>query len=348
MYPKFRAKYPQVPLYGSETSSTVSSRGVYFFPSATQKEDKCLNFQVTSYDTFRPGWASLPDPEFKSLEENPYTAGEFVWTGFDYLGEPTPYNSDPTNLLNFQSDPAQQAALAAELKQFKKIQSPSRSSYFGIVDLCGFKKDRFYLYQAHWRPDFPMVHLLPHWNWAGREGQTTPVYAYSSGDEVELFLNGQSLGKKHINPLEYRFIWPDVTYAPGELKAVAYKNGQKWAETGVKTTGPAAAVQLKADRSTIANDGKDLCFVTTEIQDSNGLTVPTAQDHLTFSIKDGPGEIVATDNGDATDLHTFSLPERNAFNGMALVIVRAKGPGTIHLIAQADGLKAGECTIEVK
>jgi beta-galactosidase len=345
MYAEFHRKYPDLPLFASETSSDCSSRGVYFFP-----EDQAMgNFQVTSYDTYKPFGGTSPDDQFKALDQNAFVSGEFVWTGFDYLGEPTPYNADMTNLLNFHDNPDAQAKMEEELKQFGKIKSPARSSYFGIVDLCGFKKDRFYLYQARWRPDFPMVHLLPHWNWPGREGQKTAVYAYSSGDEVELFLNGDSLGRKKLAPGTYRFKWQDVPYAPGKLKAVAYKNGEPWAETTVQTTGAPSAILLEADRPAIQADGTDLCYITTKIVDADGLTVPVAQNKIKFEITGG-GEIVATDNGDATDLNTFSTPERAAFNGMALVIVRAKAgqPGPITVTAGADGLRAAQCVVNAK
>jgi beta-galactosidase len=342
MYAGFSRK-SNLPLFGSETSSTCSSRGVYFLPTSVGQE----NFQVTSYDTYWPGWATPPDREFEALDKNPGVAGEFVWTGFDYLGEPTPYNADLTNLLNFRDDPVRQKEMEEQLRQFGKIKSPSRSSYFGMVDLCGFKKDRFYLYQARWRPDLPMVHILPHWNWAGHEGQKVPVYVYSSGDEVELFLNGQSLGRKKLDPFHYRFQWNDVTYTSGKVKAVAYKNGQPWAEATVRTTGAPTALQLEADRSIIHADGVDLCYITTQVVDPDGLVVPMANNPITFSISGGPGEIVATDNGDATDLTTFSSPQRNAFSGLALVIVRIKAgqKGDVHLSANSAGLKAADCVI---
>jgi beta-galactosidase len=164
-YGKFRAANPNQPLFGSETASCISSRGEYFFPVSTNKAGgKADNFQMSSYDLYAPRWATPPDTEFTGQDKNPFVAGEFVWTGFDYLGEPTPYDRT------------------------------SRSSYFGIVDLDGFKKDRFYLYQARWRPDLPMAHILPHWNWPERVGQVTPVHVYTSGDSAELFLNGKSLG----------------------------------------------------------------------------------------------------------------------------------------------------------
>ena len=342
-YTKFRATNSAVPLFGSETSSTVSSRGEYFFPvpaafGGKNRKEALADFQVSSYDFFVPGWASLPDTEFRGQEKNPFVAGEFVWTGFDYLGEPTPYNADTSNLLNY-SNPADKEKAKQELDALGKIRVPSRSSYFGIVDLAGFKKDRFYLYQSHWRPDFPMAHILPHWNWPERVGQVTPVFVYTSGDSAELFLNGQSLGVKKKGNYEYRMRWDDVVYQPGELKAVAYKNGEKWAADLVKTTGAPAKLLLSADRNEIAADGKDLSFITVTVADQDGLQVPRSKNHLRFAV-DGPGEIVATDNGDATSFESFQAPERNAYNGLALVIVRAKpgAAGAIKLTATADGI----------
>ena len=175
-------------------------------------------------------WKQGKTPVFAALDKNPAFFGEFVWTGFDYLGEPTPYNSDVTNLLNF-SDPEKRAAMKEQLEAIGKLRVPSASSYFGIVDLCGFKKDRFYIYQARWRPDLPMAHILPHWNWPERVGQVTPVHVYTSGDEAELFLGGKSLGRKKKGPFEYRLRWDDVVYQPGELSVVAYRDGKEWAGT---------------------------------------------------------------------------------------------------------------------
>ena len=254
--------------------------------------------------------------------QNPFVAGEFVWTGFDYLGEPTPYGN--------RNDPA-------------------RSSYFGIVDLAGFPKDRYYIYQAHWRPDFPMAHILPHWNWPERVGQVTPVHVFTSGDSAELFLNGKSLGRKTKGPFEYRLEWDDVKYQPGTLKVVAYKNGKKWATDVMKTTGPASKLTMKADRANIAADGQDLSFITVTVADKHGLLVPRSKNHIKFSIA-GPGEIVATDNGDATSFEPFQSPEHSAYNGLALVIVRAKAgqPGTFTVKAKADGLKIGTVRITSK
>lgn len=344
-YLSFRKANPQVPLIGSENASTVSSRGEYFFPLGSSKADGRADYQVSSYDLYAPRWAFPPDDEFRGLDEAPFVAGEFVWTGFDYLGEPTPYNTDSTNLLNF-TDPAEQARMAKELAELKKITVPSRSSYFGIVDLAGFKKDLFYSYQARWRPDLPMAHILPHWNWPDRVGQVTPVHVFTSGDEAELFLNGRSLGRKKRGPLEYRLRWDDVLYEPGELRVVAYRDGRKWAEDVVQTTGPAAKIGLSADRSALSADGKDLSFVTVAIDDTQGRAVPRSKNRVFFTL-DGPGEIVATDNGDATSLESFQSRERAAFNGLALVIIRTKAgsPGPLVLKATSDGLAAAEISL---
>lgn len=344
-YAKFRATSPNIPLYSSESSSCISSRGEYFFPVTDDKLQGMADFQMSSYDLYAPRWAMPPDTEFKGQDANPFVAGEFVWTGFDYLGEPTPYNSDLSNLNNY-SDPADKARAEKELAEMGKIRSPSRSSYFGIVDLAGFPKDRYYIYQARWRPDFPMAHILPHWNWPERIGQVTPVHVYTSGDEAELFLNGKSLGRKKKGKLEYRLRWNDVVYQPGELKVVAYKNGKKWTTDVMRTTGPAAKLTLAPDRAKIAADGKDISFITVKVADKDGLLVPRSKNQIKFKI-DGPGEIVATDNGDATSFESFQAPERKAYNGLALVIVRAKPgqPGKITLTAETEGLKAGECVI---
>ena len=344
-YGRFHERNPAIPVYGSETASTVSSRGEYFFPVSDDKAQGRADFQVSSYDLYAPPWATPPDTEFKGQDAFPFVAGEFVWTGFDYLGEPTPYNSDVTNLLNF-SDPAQRARMQKELDELGKIQVPSRSSYFGILDLCGFKKDRFYIYQARWRPDFPMAHLLPHWNWPGRVGEVTPVHVYTSGDEAELFLNGRSQGRRKKEPNQYRLRWDDVKYEPGELKVVAYKGGKRWAEAQTRTTGPAARVTLQADRKTVRADGQDLAFVTVAVADKDGRPVPRSKNRVRFEIT-GPGEIVAVDNGDATSLESFQAKERNAYNGLCLVIVRTRAgtPGRITLKAHSDGLDSAQIPI---
>jgi beta-galactosidase len=332
--------HEQLAGYGSETSSTMSSRGEYF-PGP---------FQMPSYDLSEPGWGSLPDAEFAALDKYPAICGEFVWTGFDYLGEPTPFNSDASVLLNHTGLNKEELEKEKQkLEQIEKNRPPSRSSYFGIVDLVGFPKDRYYLYQARWRPDFPMVHILPHWNFPDRVGKTTPVFIYTSGDEAELFLNGRSLGRKKKQPYEYRLRWNDLVYEPGELKAVAYKNRKEWATSVVTTTAVPAKLQLTADKTSIKPDGTDLVFVTVAVTDKDGHIVPTAKDLIHCRLK-GEGEIVATDNGDATCLIPFSNPVRPAFNGLMLIIIKAKQNAKRHLqlIVESNGLEKSSLNILVK
>ncbi len=332
------------PIYTSESSSCVSSRGEYFFPPK-RGSDSRVNFQVSSYDVDAPPWAQAPDTVFEALDRNPRFFGEFVWTGFDYIGEPTPYNSDSTNLLNF-SDPARRAEMQAELDRLGKLKVPSALSYFGIVDLCGFKKDRFHIYQARWRPDLPMAHILPHWNWPERVGQATPVHVYTSGDEAELFQDGESLGRKKKDEHEYRIRWDEVEYKPGELKVVAYKDGREWATDSVKTTGPAAKLVATVDRPEIAADGRDLAFVTVKVADVEGLQAPRAGNLVKFKV-DGPGEIVAVGNGDSTDHDPFQADSRRAYNGLCLAIVRVRPgeSGAIKIKAAADGLRPAEVAV---
>jgi len=311
-------------ILSSETASAFSSRGVYLFPvekaqSAPVRDGRGGDSnirQVSSYELHAVDFGSSAEKVFGSIEKHPFVAGEFVWTGWDYLGEPTPYYE-------------------------------SRSTYCGIIDLAGFKKDRFYLYQSHWRPELPMAHILPHWNWPERKGEITPVHVFTSGDEAELFLNGKTLGKKKKEQYEYRLRWDDVKYEPGELKAVAYKNGVKWAESVVKTTGKASKLVAVADRKSIVADGKDLAFITVEITDNDGLTVPRSNNTVEFSIE-GPGEIVATDNGDPTSMGSFQSATREAFNGLCLVIVSLKQDAKedIIIIAKSAGLKEARVKIE--
>lgn len=346
LYEKFKTTNPDQPLYGSETASTVSSRGEYFFPvSNNKKMGVGGNFQVSSYDLTAPPWANNPDVEFTAQDRLPYVFGEFVWTGFDYLGEPTPYNDDKTNLLNF-SDPEKRAAMEEQMETLGGT-VPSRSSYFGILDLCGFKKDRFYIYQSRWRPELPAAHILPHWNWPERIGKVTPVHVYTSGDEAELFLNGKPLGRKKKGPFEYRLRWDDVIYEPGELKVVAYNDGKKWAEDIMKTTGAAARLDLSADRSVIQADGRDLSFITVQVSDADGLPVPRSHNEVKFKIE-GPGKIIAVGNGDPTSHEPFQASQRKAFNGLCLVIVQSvEGEaGSMLLTAESDGLISG--TVEVE
>ena len=208
------------------------------------------------------------------------------------------------------------------------------------MDLAGFPKERYYLYQSRWRPDLPMAHLLPHWTWPERVGQVTPVHVFTSGDEAELFLNGESLGRKKKPPFEYRLRWDDVKYAPGELKVVAYKEGKPWATDVEKTAGPAAKLALHPDRDGLLADSRDLCFVSVTVTDADGVLAPRASNRVRFQVH-GPADIVATDNGDPTSLEPFQSPERRAFSGRCLVILRTHPgePGEITLQAESDGLQ---------
>ncbi|MCF7818247.1 MAG: DUF4982 domain-containing protein [Kiritimatiellales bacterium] len=340
-YEEFHNANPGLPIIASETVAACSSRGEYFFPVSDKPEDSMANFQVSSY---APIWGERVEEEFEAQEKRPFIAGQFVWTGFDYLGEPTPYDV----FLGILLKKAKSDKGKALLQELSQADNPSRSSYFGIFDLAGFKKDRFYLYQSHWRPDFPMAHIFPHWNWPERVGQVTPVHVYTSGDEAELFLNGKSLGRKKKAQYEYSLRWDDVNYQPGELKVVAYKNGKEWAQDSVKTTGPVAKVMLQPDRSSIRADGLDLSYVTVTIADKAGLLVPRSKNHVKFEIS-GPGKIIAVDNGDATSFEPFQASERSAFNGLALVIVQSTGkPGRVVLKAVSPSLDTGEIVIQTR
>ncbi|MBZ5729106.1 MAG: DUF4982 domain-containing protein [Acidobacteriia bacterium] len=336
-YSQIRKDHPAWVIFGSETASCVSSRGVYHLPM--KLENKTPDLQVSSYDIEAPPWAYCPDVEFTYQRELPAVLGEFVWTGFDYLGEPTPYGD--------------------------RADWPSRSSYFGIVDLAGFPKDRYYIYKSVWTSE-PTVHLFPHWNWAGHEGQKIPVMVYTNAQEVELFLNGQSQGRKklgadtvvmpvgkNVSPTgtftsKYRLEW-EVAYAPGELKAIGYRDGKQFAVDTVKTAGAPARVVLTPDRKAIAADGVDLSFVTVRIEDQDGNLCPLADTLVKFHLE-GPATIAAVDNGNAASVEPFQADYRKAFNGLALAIVRPqKGkPGRIRLSATSEGLAAGGAQLEAK
>lgn len=323
LYSAFHDKFPQKVIISSETASTLSTRGTFIFPvysgvsapvSDTTGSDPG-NHYVSAYELYTAQFGASPDKVFAAQDKHPYIAGEFVWSGWDYLGEPTPYYT-------------------------------ARSSYSGIIDLAGFKKDRFYLYQSRWRPDLPFAHILPHWTWPGREGKITPVHVFSSADEAELFLNGKSLGRKKRGEFEYRFRWDDVKYQPGELKVVSYKKGKFWATETVRTAGEPAKLQLTADRIKIKADGSDLSFITVKVLDKDGNLVPEANNKISFSIS-GPAEIVATDNGDPSDLVAFPSKERKTFSGMALVIVRSKDkqPRKLILTAKAQRLNPAKLVL---
>jgi beta-galactosidase len=305
----------------SESASTVSTRGFYELPLPEKPTDFTQSNQVSSYDLHAPSWAEVCDDDFMWQENDKYIAGEFVWTGFDYLGEPTPYSS-------------------------------SRSSYFGIVDLCGIPKDRYYLYQSYWRPEKDLIHILPHWNWPGHEGKKVPVFVYTNGDEAELFLNGKSLGKQSKKPKSeisterYRLMWHDVVYEAGELKAVAYRAGKVIGEKVLRTAGEAYTLKLTPDRSRLKASGEDLSFILVEAYDKNGNLCPLAEYMINFELK-GPGEIAGVGNGNPQSHEPFVAPYRKLFNGKAMLIVRtiANKPGKITVEASAEGLKPAKTSL---
>lgn len=319
--PKYQTAYDLLPqgfLLGSETASTISSRGVYTFPVKPGKDVRYPDGQCSSYDLESCNWSNLPDDDWYWQDEKDWVIGEFVWTGFDYLGEPTPYD---------------------ELW-------PSRSSYFGICDLAGLPKDRYYLYRSRWNTKEPTLHILPHWTWPGREGQVTPVFVYTSYPEAELFVNGKSQGrlKKAASGMErYRLMWNKVVYQPGTLTVVAYDaQGQKKATETVKTAGQPSRIVFQADRTTLRSNGEDLAYVTVSVVDKDGIPCPTATNQLSFRVE-GAGSYRAACNGDATSLELFHLPTMKLFSGKLVVLVQSlEKPGTIVLKVTGDGLKPGE------
>ncbi len=320
-YKNKHAEKPNYVLYGSETASTVSSRGEYKFPATENKGAWYQDYQVSSYDYEYPNWASTPDTEFEMQDDCEFIFGEFVWTGFDYLGEPTPYNEG----------------------------TPARSSYFGIVDLAGLKKDRFFLYQSKWSAT-PVLHLLPHWNWPERIGQNVPVYCYTNYPKAELFVNGVSQGVRQKDKTNkytrYRLMWKDVVYQPGEIKVVAYdQNNKAVAEELIRTSGEPYAVKLTADRTTIKSDGKDLSFVTVEVLDKAGNLCPRADQMLFFKVN-GVGKLKAVCNGNAIDQTSFASNYMRVFNGkMVAVIESTEEPGEISLLVSGGKLNGNALKI---
>ncbi len=331
---------PQGLVLGSETASTISSRGVYKFPVERKAMAKYPDHQASSYDVEHCGWSDLPEDNFIQHDDLDYCIGEFVWTGFDYLGEPTPYYSD----------------------------WPSHSSLFGIVDLAGLPKDRYYLYRSHWNPEVETLHILPHWNWEGREGEVTPIFVYTNYPSAELFINGKSQGKRTKDmsitvensadkdsettfkrQQRYRLMWMDTKYEPGSVKVVAYdKEGNAVAEKEMRTAGKPHHIELVADRSQIAADGKDLSFVTVKVVDKDGNLCPNSDNEIRFTVK-GKGYYRAGANGDPTSLESFQAPHMKVFSGMMTAIVSStEEPGKIILEAKAKGLKKATLVIESK
>ncbi len=311
---------PQKMILGSETSSTVSSRGVYKFPVEKRHTAIHDDHQSSSYDLEYCSWSNIPDEDLALAEDYPWTMGQFVWTGFDYLGEPTPYDTDAW---------------------------PSHSSVFGIIDLASIPKDRYWLYRSVWNEDSPTLHILPHWNWEGNEGMNIPVYVYTSWPKAELFLNGRSLGvrEKCDSTLLHRFrlMWNNVRYEPGELTVVAYDmDGKEMDRTTVRTAGKPYAIELVPAKESLTADGKDLIYVTVRIVDKEGNLCPLDSRKVRFDVS-GSGKFRAVANGDPTCLELFHLPEMSAFNGMLTVIVQSDGTaGPVSLTAKADGLKTAK------
>ena len=307
---KYHVEHPDQPCIGTEEASTFGTRGIYV--------DDNANAHLSADDTHAPDWGSLAETWVNFYAKRPFVAGAFVWTGFDYRGEPTPF------------------------------QWPAISSQFGICDTCGFPKDNFYYYQSVWT-EKPMVHILPHWNWPEREGKTIRVRTYSNGQDVELFLNSRSLGRRK-NVLMSHLEW-DVNFQPGTLRAIAYNDRKEVASDTVATTGPAVAVKLVSDRATIANDGRDVAMVTVQAIDGQGRVVPTAANLIQFALK-GPGKIIGVGNGDPSsheaDFYVGDATwKRSLFSGLAQIIVQSAGNGgTIDLVGQSEGLRLGHVTIQ--
>lgn len=333
-------KLPQNLILGSETASTVSSRGVYKFPVKDKKSAQYDDHQCSSYDVEACSWSNIPDEDFALADDHHWTIGQFVWTGFDYLGEPTPYYTD----------------------------WPSHSSLFGIIDLAGLPKDRYYLYRSHWNKDVETLHILPHWNWEGHEGEVVPVFVYTNYPSAELFINGKSQGKRTKDlsvtidnsadsastanlkrQQRYRLMWMNTKYEPGTVKVVAYdKDGKPVAEKEMHTAGKPHHIELIADRSQIKADGKDLSFVTVRVVDKDGNLCPLADNTISFKVK-GAGTYRAGANGNPASLESFQTPKMKVFSGMMTAIVSSSDkPGKITLEATGKGLAKGVLNIESK
>ena len=326
-YEEAYEKLPQKMILGSETASTVSSRGVYYFPVSFDKEHNVVMHpenQSSSYDDETCSWSNTPDIDF-FMDEKPWVMGQFVWTGFDYLGEPSPYDTDAW---------------------------PSHSSVFGIIDLASLPKDRYYLYRSQWNKKDPTLHILPHWNWEGREGEVTPVFVYTSYPKAELFINGKSQGVREKNDStlqnRYRLMWNETIYEPGEVKVIAYdESDQPVEEKIIRTAGAPDHLVLTANRSDLTADGEDLAYLTVQVADKDGNIVPTDSRRVKFNVS-GAGEFEATANGDPTCLLPFQNPEMDLFSGAATAIVRSDSkPGTLTVKASAKGVKPATMQIRV-
>lgn len=325
-YEEAYERLPQNIVLGSETSSTVSSRGVYKFPAERKAGAMYDDHQSSSYDLEYCSWSNIPDIDFALAEDYDWTIGQFVWTGFDYLGEPSPYDTNAW---------------------------PNHSSMFGIIDLASIPKDRYYLYRSIWNKDEETLHILPHWNWEGYEGKPIPVFVYTNYPSAELFVNGKSYGRQTKNRQtvenRYRLMWHNVTYEPGEVKVIAYDaDGKAVAEKKVYTAGKPHHIELQTDYTSLKADGKDLAYVTVRVVDKEGNLCPTDGRRLNFRVK-GAGSYRASANGDPTCLDLFHLPQMHAFNGMLTVIVQAgETAGNLELQVSAKGLKTARLVLPVQ
>lgn len=324
LYEEAYERFPQGMILGSETASTVSSRGIYKFPVEKASMKTYQDLQSSSYDLEYCSWSNLPEDDFMLQDDKPWVIGEFVWTGFDYLGEPTPYD------------------------EFW----PSRSSYFGIADLAGLPKDRYYLYRSRWNTKDETLHILPHWNWEGRESEITPVFVYTNYNSAELFLNGKSLGIQTKTTTgstqeRYRLMWTNVTYELGILKVIAFDDdGNPAAEKEIKTAGKPHALVLEPDITTLNANGEDLAFVTVSVVDEHGVPCPTANNQLYFEVT-GNGTFRAACNGDATSLEMFHIPTMKLFSGKLVVLVQsAEIAGDIQLRVTGEGLQTATLNLQ--
>jgi beta-galactosidase len=339
-YENSRKRRPRLPLVYSETASAFSTRGYYDFPHPERKNDYPNSLRISSYDRNSAYYSDIADVEFARMERDRFVAGEFVWTGFDYLGEPVPF--------------VREGWAHFEPRTITKGEE-SRISSFGIVDLVGIPKDRYYLYRSHWAPEKTTIHLVPHWTFPDRVGKKVPVYVYTNGDSAELFVNGKSLGKKTKdrsaeNILDrYRLRWEDVVYEPGVVRAVAYQGKKRLGETSVRTAGPPAKLRLTPDRERLRASGDDLSYVLVEALDANGTLAPLAMNRVKFRVS-GPGVIAGIGNGDHHFPAEFDSDDVELFYGKAMLIVRAdeKKSGDIRLHAQSPTLASAEATLSVR
>ncbi len=357
-YPALKKSHPNVPFFGSETVCMSSSRSEYHFPvvqkwseiSAENMLNSAYCWEATGWEKLDEGWACAPDAQWHWMDQVKTCMGEFIWTGIDYLGGPF-WCNDWRKKPAF-TDPETQARALAEVQERGMTRAAIHTCNTGFLDQAGFKKDAFWLFQSRWRPDFPMAHILPHWTWEGREGEVTPVYVFTSGDEGELFLNGRSLGRRRKEPgvwdRAYRLRWDDVRYEPGVLEVVAYRNGVEWARDRVETAGAPARLLLEPEGEAVASDGVDVAYVSVSVRDAAERLVPRAANRIVFSVE-GPAEIVATDNGNETDFDDFRLPVRRAFHGWAQAIIRPRdgASGTLRVTASSDGLAPAAAAIQI-